>query len=70
MKVSKTGITHCSRLIKSLSGSGVSETPRIGALPAWVCRVGPWLTFFKSRTHDLLDGIKEYGLKGVLVDFV
>jgi hypothetical protein len=30
----------------------------------------PWLTYFKYRTHDLLDGIKENGLKGELVDFV
>jgi len=30
----------------------------------------PWLTCFKSRTHDLLDGIKEKGLKGEHVDFV
>ena len=29
-----------------------------------------WLTSFKFRTHDLLDEIKENGLKGKLVDFV
>lgn len=29
-----------------------------------------WLTCSKSRTHDLLDEIKENGLKGELVDFV
>src|SRR6266702_318806 len=68
MKVSRTGITQCSKLIKRLSGSGVSVTSRLGALSAQP--VLPRLTCFKSRTHNLLDGIKEKGLKGELVDFM
>ena len=59
---------HFSRLIKSLSRNGVSATLRIGTLA--VQHVDLWLTYFKSRTHDLLDGMKGNGLKGELVDFV
>jgi len=49
MKVSRTGITQCSKLIKSLSGSGVSVTSRIGALSAWAAHVQPVADLFQIQ---------------------
>jgi hypothetical protein len=59
-----------SKCIKISSSSAVSATSRIGklrrSLPVFIAA---WLRLPNSRTHMLLNYLKENGFKGELVDF-
>jgi hypothetical protein len=62
--------TRCSRRTKTSSSSAVSATSPTGALHCIAYSYFILQLLPNVRTHTLLNGLKENGLKGELIDFV